>query len=231
MCLWGHYRSLIGLLFFVFLVLAACSTASANTNRATTPTPPHHPLGTPTPCPTGMGNCMGDMAPPMLVENGQYSDERFIDMMAAHHQMAIEMAQLVKQHGEHPELQTLAANIITTQQQEIKELKNLKKQLYGTDHTPMMMNPSQMDNMGVMMPEQLAQQHPFDQAFLDSMIAHHSSAIEMASVALLRSQNPDILRIAREIKSTQGQEIGQMTEWRQTWYPAHQAVFGESRRG
>jgi uncharacterized protein (DUF305 family) len=69
-------------------------------------------------------------------------------------------------------------------------------------------------------PDQLAQQHPFDKAFLDSMIAHHASVIEMASVALLRSQNPDIVRIAAAIKLAQGREIGQMTQWRSTWYPS-----------
>src|SRR5690242_3770571 len=129
---WRKHPTLLCLVGCIVLFLAARSTASANTNEAATPTPPQHHMGSPTPCPTGMGNCMGNMAPPMLVQNGQYSDERFIDMMVPHHQMAIEMAQLVKQHGEHPELQALAANIITTQQQEIAELRHLKKQLYGT---------------------------------------------------------------------------------------------------
>jgi uncharacterized protein (DUF305 family) len=83
-----------------------------------------------------------------------------------------------------------------------------------------MMNPMQMDNTGMMTPAQVAQQHPFDRAFLDSMIPHHASAIEMASVALLRSGNPDIRRIARAIVNAQSAEIGQMIHWRQTWYPS-----------
>lgn len=140
------------------------------------------------------------MAPSELVQNGQYSDERFIDMMAPHHLMAIQMAQAAEQYAEHPELKQLAAAIITTQGQEINELKSLKQRLYGTDQTPTMMAPTQMDNMGMVMPDQLTQQHPFDKAFLDSMIAHHAAAIQMASVALLRSHNPDILRIAAAIK-------------------------------
>ncbi|WP_309893670.1 hypothetical protein [Archangium sp.] len=39
------------------------------------------------------GMSMGDMAPERLVIDGNYSDERFIDMMAAHHQ-AEEIGQL-----------------------------------------------------------------------------------------------------------------------------------------
>jgi uncharacterized protein (DUF305 family) len=177
--------------------------------------------GTPAPCPTGMGPCPPGMpAPAELVQNGQYSDERFIDMMVPHHQMAIQMAQLAQKQGQHAQIKRLAANIITTQGQEITELKALKQQLYGTAETPTMMNPVQMDNTGMLTPDQLAQQRPFDRAFIDSMIPHHASAIEMASVALLRSGNPDIRRIARTIVTAQSAEIGQMIQWRQTWYPA-----------
>lgn len=173
--------------------------------------------GTPMPCPTVMP---GMMAPAALVQNGQYSDERFIDMMVPHHLMAIEMAQVAQKQGEHAQIKQLAATIIATQGQEITELKALKQRLYGTAQTPTMMNPMQMDNTGMLMPNQLAQQHPFDRAFIDSMIPHHASAIEMASVALQRSSNPDIKRIAQGIVTAQSAEIGQLIQWRQTWYPA-----------
>jgi uncharacterized protein (DUF305 family) len=180
-------------------------------------------MGTPMPCPTmmpGMGPCSGGMmAPAMLVQNGQYSDERFIDMMVPHHLMAIQMAQLAQRLGQHTLIKQLATSIITTQSQEIAELQALKQRLYGTAQTPTMMNPAQMANTGMMLPDQLAQQHPFDQAFLDSMIPHHASAIGMASVALQRSSNRDIRRIARAIVNAQSAEIGQMIQWRETWYP------------
>jgi uncharacterized protein (DUF305 family) len=73
--------------------------------------------------------------------------------------------------------------------------------------------------MGMMMPDQLADQQPFDRAFIDSMMPHHSSGIEMASVALMHSDDPDIKRIARGIIDSQAKEIGQMIQWRQEWYP------------
>jgi uncharacterized protein (DUF305 family) len=160
------------------------------------------------------------VAPAQLVQNGQYSDERFIDMMVPHHLMAIQMAQLAQKQGQHAQIKQMAANIIKTQSQEINELRVLKQQLYGTSTTPTMMSSMQMDNMGMLTPAQLAQQHPFDEAFLDSMIPHHASAIQVASVALLHSANPDIKRIARAILDTQSAEIGQMNQWRQAWYPS-----------
>ena len=38
----------------------------------------------------------------MLMENGEYSDERFIDAMAPHHQAAVEMAQVAQRSAERP---------------------------------------------------------------------------------------------------------------------------------
>ncbi len=68
------------------------------------PTITGHPPMMPTPCPTGMGHCPQEgVAPAQLVENGQYSDERFIDMMVPHHLMAIQMAQVAERYAEHPE--------------------------------------------------------------------------------------------------------------------------------
>jgi uncharacterized protein (DUF305 family) len=161
----------------------------------------------------------GNMAPEWLVVNGQYSDRRFIDMMVPHHMMAVQMAQIALQKGQHTEIKQLATSIIFSQQQEIQALKNLKKRLYGTSDTPTMMNAMDMANTGMMMPDQLAQQNPFDRAFFDSMIPHHASAIDMASVALMMSNNPEIKRIAHAIVDAQSQEIGTMIQWRKLWYP------------
>ena len=167
-----------------------------------------------------------NIAPEWLVVNGQYSDQRFIDMMVPHHMMAVQMAQVALQKGQHPEIKQLANSIISSQQREIQALKNLKKRLYGTANTPTMMNPVNMANTGMLMPDQLAQQHPFDRAFIDSMIPHHASAIDMASVALMRSTNPEIKRIARAIVDAQSQEIGHMIQWRKLWYPGSTGMAG-----
>ena len=166
------------------------------------------------------------MAPEWLVVNGQYSDQRFIDVMGHHHMMAIQMAQVALQKGQHPEIKQLASSIISSQQREIQALKNLKKRLYGTSNTPMMMNPVDMANTGMLMPAQLAQQHPFDRAFIDSMIPHHASAIDMASVALMMSNNPAIKRIALAIVDAQSREIGKMIQWRKLWYPGSTGMAG-----
>jgi uncharacterized protein (DUF305 family) len=68
-------------------------------------------------------------------------------------------------------------------------------------------------------PEELAQQRPFDKAFIDAMIPHHESAIEMARVAYDKSGNPKIKELASDIIDAQEREIGQMKQWRKEWYP------------
>jgi uncharacterized protein (DUF305 family) len=84
----------------------------------------------------------------------------------------------------------------------------------------MEMSQQQMRGMGVMVdPQQLANREPFDRAFIDAMIPHHQSAIEMAKVAYEKSENPRIKKLAENIVSAQQAEIEQMKGWREQWYP------------
>ncbi len=51
------------------------------------------------------------------------------------------------------------------------------------------------------------------------MIPHHRSAIQMANVALDRSDNPRIEELAGGIVEAQEREISQMQTWRNERYP------------
>jgi uncharacterized protein (DUF305 family) len=161
----------------------------------------------------------GEVAPAMLVQNGKYSDERFIDMMVPHHMMAVQQAEVALENAEHPEIRRLAEEIIATQREEIDELKSVKEDEFGTRETPARMAPESMANIGMTMGEELATADPFDRAFIDSMMPHHAAAIETATVAYKETDNPEIREIARGIIDSQANEIGQMIEWRQEWYP------------
>jgi len=46
--------------------------------------------------------------------------------------------------------------------------------------------------------------------FLTMMIPHHEQAIEMSELALTRSDDDEVIRLAEQIKSAQGPEISQM---------------------
>jgi uncharacterized protein (DUF305 family) len=161
----------------------------------------------------------GGMAKQMVMHNGKYSDKAFIDAMVPHHQGAIAMAQVALENAEHEEIKELSRNIVSTQQSEIEELKSIKKEEFGTSEVPMEMSFEEMRGMGMMTdPQALADENPFDEAFIEAMIPHHQSAIEMARVAKKRSENPRIKELAQNIVSAQKREIEQMRGWRERWY-------------
>ena len=163
----------------------------------------------------GMGS--GEMARQMVMENGKYSDERFIDAMVPHHQGAIEMAKVALKNAKHEEIKELSHNIISSQRAEIEELKAIKREEFGISQVPMEMGPQQTRSM-MMNPQHLAQSEPFDKAFIDAMIPHHHSAIYMAQVAHEKSKIAAIKELAENIMSAQKREIEQMKQWRRQWY-------------
>ncbi len=141
-----------------------------------------------------------DDASEMLMDNGEYSDERFIDAMVPHHQGAIEMAQVALENAEHPEILALAEEIVAAQETEIAKLRAIKQEQFGTSEVSIDMSAEEMEGMGMVMdPQEVANQDPFDKAFIDNMVPHHESAIEMAQVVLEESENPQIREIAGAI--------------------------------
>lgn len=49
--------------------------------------------------------------------------------------------------------------------------------------------------------------------FAEQMIPHHEQAIEMSDLALTNSANPEVLKLAQEIKAAQSPEIELMKSW------------------
>jgi uncharacterized protein (DUF305 family) len=90
------------------------------------------------------------MASGMLMKNGKYSDERFIDAMVPHHDGAVDMARVAVKNAEHPEIERLAGHIISNQEAEINELESKKKAEYGTSKMPSHMGMGEMKDMGIM---------------------------------------------------------------------------------
>jgi uncharacterized protein (DUF305 family) len=69
-------------------------------------------------------------------------------------------------------------------------------------------------------------QVPFDRAFIDAMVPHHQTAIEMTREAKEAGlSDPELIKIADNIIATQQAEIDQMLEWREQWFGSRE---GES---
>jgi uncharacterized protein (DUF305 family) len=74
-----------------------------------------------------------------------------------------------------------------------------------------------------------------DVMFAQMMIPHHEQAVLMADLAPDRSEDPQVLALALEIKQAQAPEIELMTSWMETWgielLPADEAMQAHGSHG
>jgi uncharacterized protein (DUF305 family) len=143
-------------------------------------------------------------------------DQAFIDAMIPHHREAIEMAEAAKQRGlTQPDLNQIADDIITSQQREIDQMLEWRKQWFGSRT----LGPVLPEVLGV--PEnELGMEHgsadevagavDVDATFAQMMIPHHEGAIAMAEAARERAQHQEVKELATAIIDAQEREIGIM---------------------
>ena len=166
-------------------------------------------------------NDMQPVGPAGIATSQVPFDEQFIDMMAAHHAMAVEMAKLALKRAKHPELKAMARKMIAAQSKEIAEFHSLRRRWYGSARfTDFAMNEMMMRMMGMGPNEMkgLMRTNRFDFAFLSGMIPHHSGAITMARWETQDGTHPLLRRIAAKIIRDQARETGQMIQMRISWY-------------
>ncbi len=63
-----------------------------------------------------------------------------------------------------------------------------------------------------------AASQPYDLQFLDTMTAHHQSAIDIARPAVEKAQHAELKEFARKIIEDQEREIAEMRRYREQWY-------------
>jgi len=160
------------------------------------------------------------------------AETSFLQGMVPHHQQAVEMAELVEDRTDRPELIELAAAITSSQEQEITEMTGLltdagleapsgMEGMEGMDHS----GDSGMggDSMrGMASEDQLADleaasDEDFDLLFLELMTAHHEGAVEMSDQVLAADPQPSIATLAEQIRTAQTAEIEQMRGWQEEW--------------
>lgn len=76
------------------------------------------------------GGMMGNSADSTSLENAKPFDKEFIEQMIPHHQMAVMMAQMLKNSTARPEMKQLADDIITAQNTEIEQMRGWYSQWY-----------------------------------------------------------------------------------------------------
>ena len=145
------------------------------------------------------------------------ADVQFAQGMIAHHEQAIEMAEIALDPnvGASAEVVDLATRIKGAQDPEVELMTGwltaagqpVEMDTSGGHDTPStegMMTAEQMDAMAAMTgPE-------FDQMWLEMMIAHHDGAISQAQAVKANGSNPDVLALADRIIAAQQGEIAEM---------------------
>ena len=145
------------------------------------------------------------------------ADVEFAQGMIAHHEQAIEMAEIALDpaSGASPEVVDLATRIQAAQDPEVELMTGwltaagepvAMDTSDGHDMSSMegMMTADQMDGMAAM------NGVDFDQMWLEMMIAHHEGAISQSETVKADGSNADVLLLAEQIITAQQAEITEM---------------------
>jgi len=76
------------------------------------------------------GGMMGNTGDISSLENAKPFDKEFIEQMIPHHQMAVMMAQMLKNSTNRPEMKQLADDIIKAQSSEIEQMRSWYQEWY-----------------------------------------------------------------------------------------------------
>jgi uncharacterized protein (DUF305 family) len=191
------------------LLLAACGN---------TPTPDNSMEGMDhgsTPIEEGTGEGEHDMGAmdaevdQLATLSGDEFEIAFLDGMIAHHQGAVVMSQLALERSSNGDLQRAAQGIINAQSVEINQMTGWLSQWHGQTPTAsdVMAMTAETDAMRTLPDAE------FDKAFLEAMIAHHESAIEMARLIPERTERAELQQLGEAIITTQEAEIAQFNGW------------------
>ena len=72
---------------------------------------------------------------------------------------------------------------------------------------------------------------PYDLQFLDTMIAHHSGAVDMAKAATTKAENAELKAFADKIVADQNREITEMKKWREQWFAGKPSALNMEMAG
>lgn len=153
---------------------------------------------------------------------GEDYDRMFIANMIAHHQGAVDMANLALTNASHQEVKDLAKAIVAAQTTEITDMTAWQKMWgYPASSGEMMEDHSSMGmmdtNAGMMNELNGKTGEAFDKAFLEQMIMHHQAAINMAATGKTNALHQEVKDLTVAIVTAQTKEIKQMKQWQSDW--------------
>ena len=132
------------------------------------------------------------------------------------------MAEMALTSAKHQELQDMARDIISAQAREITQMTKWQQDWgYSPTESHDMMDHSAMGMMDEMAGMNAALEgktgDEFDKVFMEQMIVHHQSAIDMAAPGEKNAQHQELKDLTKAVVSEQTKEIQQMQQWQKDW--------------
>ena len=165
-----------------------------------------------------MGKSMGALEK----TTGKKFDIYWMSQMIAHHNIAVDMANFVLKNGKDANVKIAAQSIVRTQSLEVKQMTGWLKSWYNAkpDVAQMKLMVTDMQPMvdasqGKMPGHDMAMGNP-DKNFLENMIPHHQSAVDMAKLALKKALRPELKTFSQGVIDVQSKEITQYQTWLKT---------------
>lgn len=166
-------------------------------------------------------------------------DLLYIDIMVPHHEMAVAMARIAQVQSTRPEVVSLAAEIVEAQTGELDQLRAWREAWYpdvpalsetqifagletkasspGRGGAPGL-DSLAMTGMQSAVAELCEAAGPFDLAFIDHMVEHHTGAVLISELVAAEAIHPEMRQLAQSVVDTQSAEITTMLGWRDAWF-------------
>ncbi len=159
-----------------------------------------------------------DMHMGMNIEYTGTPDIDFLRGMIPHHQGAVDMANIVLEHGTNGNAKNLARRIINAQEREMRLMRLWLNRIETNHGTHIHENaPStaefQMQNMVMHEDMNIEFSGNADIDFVRGMIPHHQGAVEMAQTVLEYGTDANVRRFAADVIADQTREINEMNRW------------------
>ncbi len=145
----------------------------------------------------------------------------FLRDMNMHHSQAVEMAMIIRDRTEDPDLFLLATDIALTQSQQMGGMQGYLESwdlpFAGSEEPMAWMGHAGEPMPGLATPEQVQQLKDLPVAeaevlFLQLMIRHHQGGVDMAEAILDRSDQPQVELMANRVVLLQDSEIDTMNQ-------------------
>jgi len=154
---------------------------------------------------------------PFVTEEAQKSDQQFLRLMTAHHEVGLEMSRLAAEHAEEPELRMLGRLMAANHLFEINMMRNWWQNWYDSE-MPGITSKEREAMKGMPTIKDLHELTTlrgklFDQLFIQLMVQHHEGAIMMARETWGSRGDPRIQFFAYSIIHAQVRQIELMERY------------------